>query len=100
MDSPYFSYHSHPYLPGAVTFHQLEVLAQVVVGAEADFEDLDGPSVPGEERLRAGLFGAVSWTGHLPGQGVTGHHLIHSQGWVGTIISTYSFSETRRNVMT
>lgn len=78
-------------MPGAVTFNQLKVLAQVVVGAEAHFEDLDGPSVSSKVRFGAGLYAALSWTGHLPGQGVTGHHLIHSHGWTGTIISTLFF---------
>lgn len=68
----------HPDLPGAVTFHQLEVLAQAVVGAEADFEDLDGAAVHSEVRLRAGI--TLSWTGNLPGQGVARHHLIHGSG--------------------
>lgn len=47
--------YSHPNLPRAVTFNQLEVLAQVVVGAEAHFEDLDGPSVPSEVQFGVGF---------------------------------------------
>lgn len=80
-------FYSHPNLPGAVTFNQLEVLAQVVVGAEAHFEDLDWPPVSSEGRLVAGPRAAFSWTGHLPGEGVTGHHLVHSHKWVGAVIS-------------
>lgn len=82
----------HPNLPGAVAFHQLEVLAQAVVGAEAHFEDLDSAAVHSEERLRAGSPPTLSWTGNLPGQGLARHHLIHGQGWLGTIIPT-SFSQ-------
>jgi len=79
---------SHPNLPGAVTFNQLEVLAHVVVGAEAHFEDLDRPPVASEGRLSGVILAAWSWTGHLPGQGVTGHHLIHSHEWVGIMSSS------------
>lgn len=71
LPSTHFVDDSHPDLPGAVTFDQLEVLAQVVVGAEAHFEDLDGSSFPSELCFWAGLGAAFSWTGHLPGQGVT-----------------------------
>lgn len=78
-------------MPGAVTFNKLEVLAQVVVDAEAHFEDFDGPSVTSEVKFGAGLSATLSWTGYLPGQGVTGHHLIHSHGWIGTVISTSFF---------
>lgn len=78
----------HPNLPGAVAFHQLEVLAQAVVGAEAHFEDLDSAAVHSEVRLRAGRRPTLSWTGNLPGQSVARHHLIHGQGWLGTIIPT------------
>lgn len=78
----------HPYLPRAVTLDQLEVLAQVVVGAEAHFEDLGGPSITGEVRLGVGLRDTLSWTGHLPGQGFAEHLLVHRHGWAGTIIST------------
>lgn len=80
--------HTHPNLPGAVTFDQLEVLAQVVVGAEANFEDLDRPSIPRELPLRAWLWATLSWTGRLP-RDVTGHHLIHFQGWVVISIPSY-----------
>lgn len=37
---------THLNLPGAVTFDQLKVLAQVVVGAEAHFDDLHKSSLP------------------------------------------------------
>lgn len=86
LSSNTFLNYPHPNLPGAVTFNQLEVLAQAVVGAEAHFEDLHSPFSHSELQFRVGLYGTLSWTGHLPGQGVTGHHLIHCQGWVGTII--------------
>lgn len=86
----------HPYLPRAVTLDQLEVLAQVVVGAEAHFEDLGGPPITGEVRLGVGLCDTLSWTGHLPRQGFAEHLLVHRHGWVGTIISTPFLRETER----
>lgn len=85
---------SHPNLPGAVTFHQLEVLAQAAVGAEAHFEDLDSAAVNREVLLQAGICATLSWTGNLPGQGVARHHLVHGQGWLGTIIPTSFCQET------
>lgn len=48
LPSPFIVDYSHPNLPGAVTFDQLEVLAQVVVGAEAHFDDLRKSPVPAE----------------------------------------------------
>lgn len=93
---PIFSgLHSHPNLPGVVTFHQLEILAQVVVGAEAHFKDFDRSTIPRELFFRASLCFILSWTGHLPGQGVTGHHLIHCQSWVGIITSKSSFKQRK-----
>lgn len=79
---------SHPNFPGAVTFDQLEVPAQVVVGAEAHFEDLHRPSAPGEVCFRIGLGATWFWTWHLPGQGVTGHYLVHCQSWVSSTMWT------------
>lgn len=87
--------HSHPNLPGVVTFDQLEILAQVVVGAEAHFKDFDRSTIPRELCFRASLRFILSWTGHLPGQGVTGHHLIHCQSWVGIITSKSSFKQRK-----
>lgn len=80
---------AHPDLPGAVTLDQLEVLAQVVVGAKAHLEDLDGPAVAGDGQGLCGarLGGALSRAGHLPGQSVAGHHLVHVHGRVGLISS-------------
>lgn len=87
---------SHPYLPRAVTLDQLEVLAQGVAGAEAHLEDLGGPSVADELRLGFGLDLALSWTGHLPGQGVARHHLVHRHGWAGSIISTSFWGQAEK----
>lgn len=87
--------HSHPNLPGVVTFDQLEILAQVVVGAEAHFKDFDRSTIPRELCFRASLCFILSWTGHLPGQGVTRHHLIHCQTWVGIITSKSSFKQRK-----
>ena len=81
------NFSSYPDLPGGVTFDQLEVLAQVVVGGEADLEYLDGASISREAGLWADGGMVCTWTGHLPGQRsrVTGHNLIHSQGRVALI---------------
>lgn len=79
---------AHPDLPRAVTLDQLEVLAQGVAGAEAHLEDLGGTPVAGEMGLWARLDLTLSWTGHLPGQGVARHHLVHRHGWAGSVIST------------
>lgn len=73
---------SHLDFPGAVTFYQLKVLSQVVVGAEAHFEDFYRPSVPSDLCFRVGVYATLSWTCTFPGQGVTRHHLIHHQSWV------------------
>ena len=81
------SHSSYPDLPGGVTFDQLEVLAQVVVGGEADLEYLDGASISREAGLGTDGRMVCTWTGHLPGQRsrVPGHNLIHSQGRVALI---------------
>lgn len=98
INSPLFIFWkwlSHPNLPWAVALDELEVFAQVVVGAEADFEDLDFPV---ELSVRVGIGGVtVPGCGAFPGQGVTGHHLVHFHGWVGSFISTSSCRKMWRN---